>query len=465
MTAYHQEDTIVALSTPAGSGAIGVIRLSGSQAFRIGTALTGGKIKLDDCKTHSLHFARIREEGGNIIDEVVFSVFKGPGSYTGEDVLEISCHGSSFIIENILRLCLSLGARLAQPGEFTMRAYFKGKMDLSQAEAVADLIASETSAAHNLAMNQMRGGFSKEIERLRAELIHFTSLIELELDFGEEDVEFADRKDLNDLIDKILKYIADLKSSFQLGNVLKNGVAAVIAGRPNAGKSTLLNAMVNYDRAIVSDIAGTTRDTIEEMINISGIRFRLIDTAGIRDATDTIEKIGVARALQEVAKSMMVLYLFDVNKLDRALLEEDILKLKTDASKLIVVANKMDSNPYAIASDYYIEGWVSKENFIPISALNQMNIEYLKEVMVGKATMGRAVGEGVIVSNARHFEALDRAYVALRQAREGLNAGVTGDFVAMDIRHALYALGDITGKIDVDEDILGTIFGKFCIGK
>lgn len=461
----NQEDTIVALSTPPGSGAIGIIRLSGKEAFKIGTSLTNGRKDFSGGISHTLTFGKILDMDRNVIDEVVFSIFRGPGSYTGEDILEISCHGSSFIIETILKMCLDSGARLANPGEFTMRAYFNQKMDLSQAEAVADLIASETSSAHYLAMNQMRGGFSKEIERLRSELINFTSLIELELDFGEEDVEFADRKDLNTLLDKILEYIQSLKSSFTLGNVLKNGVATVIAGRPNAGKSTLLNALVNYDRAIVSDIAGTTRDTIEEYLNINGIKFRMIDTAGIRDASDTIERIGVERTFQEVARSMIILYLFDVNKLTRETLKEDIVRLDTDPSKIIVVANKMDSNPHALASDYYIDNWVNKDNFIPISALNQMNITYLKEVMAAKATMGRKMGEGVIISNTRHFEALDRAYKALEQARSGLHSGLTGDFVAMDIRHALYALADITGKIDVDQDILGTIFGKFCIGK
>lgn len=457
-------DTIAALSTGASLGAIAVIRLSGPDALAVAGRLTRGKKDFVKVQSHTLHFSTIFDARGRILDEVVFSIFKNPASFTGEDVVEISCHGSRYIVQRILELCIQYGARAAEPGEFTMRAYMNGKLDLSQAEAVADLIAANSEAAHHIAMNQMRGGFSNEINQLREELIGFTSLIELELDFGEEDVEFADRSDLRNLLLRILSYIGRLQESFQLGNVIKNGVSTVIAGRPNAGKSTLLNALLNYERAIVSDIAGTTRDTIEELININGVEFRLIDTAGIREASDAIEKIGVQKTLDELTRSMLVLYVFDNTEMTRDDLKDDLSRLDLLPERLIVVANKSDQERKHNGGDYFIENLVSEDNFLSVSAAHKENLNLLKEKMAQKAITGNR-GEGVIVSNARHYDALTRAYDYLQSALAGLDSGVTGDFIAMDIRHALYALADITGRIDVDRDILGTIFGKFCIGK
>jgi tRNA modification GTPase len=464
MMLSNVQDTIVALATPQGSGAIGVLRLSGSQAVSIADQLRGRGAFLDQKDSHTLHYCSVRDAKGEVLDEVLMGWMRGPNSYTGEDTVEISCHGSPYVLQNVLQRCLDLGARLAEPGEFTLRAYLNGKMDLSQAEAVADLIASESQAAHRLALHQMKGGFSREIQRLREELIHFTSLLELELDFGEEEVEFADRAEMQALLHKIIQYIQTLTGSFALGNAIKNGVATVIAGRPNAGKSTLLNAFLNYERAIVSDIEGTTRDTIEETINIEGVQFRLIDTAGLRDAQDAIEKIGVQKTLEELERSALVLYVFDAGRISPAALLQDLEELGYKEDKLIVVANKMDTHPYLEAKDYYAEGWMGPSNFVPISAAHQMNIGYLKEVMALKA-LAQKGQHSVIVSNSRHVEALHKTRKALEQALEGLQQQVTGDFVAMDIRHALYSLAEITGKIDVDRDILGTIFGKFCIGK
>lgn len=456
-------ETIVALSTGAALGAIAVIRLSGVEALTIAGKLTNGKRDFAKVKSHTLHFASVFDASGLILDEVVFSIYKNPRSYTGEDVVEISCHGSRYIVQRLLEMCIHYGARTAEPGEFSMRAYLNGKLDLSQAEAVSDLISANSEAAHHIAMNQMRGGFSSEINQLREELIGFTSLIELELDFGEEDVEFADRTDLRKLLLKILSYIKKLQDSFQLGNVIKNGVSTVIAGRPNAGKSTLLNAFLNYERAIVSDIAGTTRDTIEEMININGVEFRLIDTAGIREASDAIEKIGVQKTMDELNKSMLVLYVFDGTEMTMDDLKSDLSRLNLSPDKLIVVANKSDQNQRN-DSDFFLDGLVDSTNFIAVSAVQKENLDQLKGMMSEKVMSGNSV-EGVIVSNTRHFEALSRSYTYLEKALEGLDTGITGDFIAMDIRHALYALADITGRIDVDKDILGTIFGKFCIGK
>jgi tRNA modification GTPase len=420
--------------------------------------------KLEKEQSHTLHYGRIEYPKGVVLDEVIVSLFKSPRSYTGEDVVEISCHGSSYILEKALEAFLSSGARMADPGEYTLRAFVNGKMDLSQAEAVADLIASDSKAAHDVAMQQMRGGFSREIGRLREELIRFASLIELELDFSEEDVEFADRKELKDLVDEIMQVVRGLKDSFALGNVLKKGVKTVIAGRPNAGKSTLLNALLNEERAIVSDIAGTTRDTIEEHINIKGITFRLIDTAGIREAHDTIEAIGVERALSEIKDSSILLYVFDVTELKRADVRSDLKKIGARKEQTLILANKMDKDPWTEPSEYYAKGMISKENLIPLSAINRMNLEFLKEKMHALGLQGKDRTENVVVSNARHYVALGKAAESLMSVRDGLDTGITGDLLAADIRYALNALGEITGEV-THEDLLDHIFSNFCIGK
>ena len=455
-------DTIIALATPPGVGAIGVIRLSGPTAIQLVDAVFHGK-KLSEQASHTIHFGTIRDEKDQILDEVLVSLFIGPRSYTGEHVVEISCHGSNYIIQELIRLFIRKGARLAQPGEFTMRAFLNGRMDLSQAEAVADLIASNSAAAQQVAIKQLRGGISNEIKKLRQELIDFASLIELELDFGEEDVEFANRDQLRALVQKLLRLIHKLSDSFQLGNAIKEGVNTVIAGRPNAGKSTLLNALLNEDRAIVSEIAGTTRDTIEESLNIQGIQFRIIDTAGIREASDAIEAIGVQKTLEKVRQSAVLIYLFDVIKTQPAELEADLAQLIHDETQLLVVANKMDLNPYT-EYKHYANPYFTAEQWIPISAANEMNIEYLKERLY-QTVVGQDAGmDGAVVSNARHYEALLRAQTSLEAVIQGLDNAVTTDFVAMDIRHALAYLGEITGEIST-EDLLDNIFSRFCIGK
>lgn len=462
-------DIIVALSTPPGQGAIGVIRLSGSGCIDLVDKVFHGK-NLTKVKGNTVHYGKIFDSSGQIIDECVATVFRAPRSYTKEDIVELSCHGSPYIIEKVIKLCLERGARMANRGEFTMRAFLNGQLDLSQAEAVADLIASENEASHDLAIRQMRGGFSNQIAELRQELIDFAALIELELDFGEEDVEFADRGKLEELVEKIKGVIKDLLDSFHLGNVIKNGVTTVLAGRPNAGKSTLLNAMLNEERAIVSDIAGTTRDTIEERLNINGIQFRLIDTAGIREAQDSIERFGVERTLEKIGTSTVVVYLFDVISTEPEQLWSDV-KVFLNASKVltakatqIFVANKMDLNPYTKPEDYYKEGVISKDNLLPVSALNKMNIEALKDMLYQAVVKNPELMDQTIVSNSRHYDALTKAYESLDTVLGALRSGITGDFVALDIRQALHYLGLITGEIHTD-DLLDSIFTRFCIGK
>jgi tRNA modification GTPase len=455
-------DTIVALATPPGIGAIGVIRLSGPQAIQIVDAVFHGK-KLSEQASHTIHFGTIRDEQKLILDEVLVSLFVEPRSYTGENVVEISCHGSNYIIQELIRLFIRSGARAAQPGEFTLRAFLNGQMDLSQAEAVADLIAASSEAAQQVAINQLRGGISTEIKKLRQELIDFASLIELELDFGEEDVEFANRVQLKALVQQLLRFIHKLLESFQLGNAIKEGVITVIAGRPNAGKSTLLNALLNEDRAIVSEIAGTTRDTIEESLNIQGIQFRIIDTAGIREASDAIEAIGVQKTLEKVRQSAVLLYLFDVIKTQPAQLEADLAQLVHPDTQLLVVANKMDLNPYT-EYKHYANPHFSAEQWIPISASNEMNIEYLKERLYQTVVGNQVSMDSAIISNLRHYDALQKAQESLEAVIQGLENVVTTDFIAMDIRHALAYLGEITGEIST-EDLLDNIFSRFCIGK
>lgn len=455
-------DTIAAIATPPGVGAIGVIRLSGPDALRLASSIFFGK-DLAAQPSHTIHFGRIVAEDGRLLDEVLVSLFRQPRSYTGEDVVEISCHGSPYILQEVLTLLLRKGARLANPGEFTLRAFLNGRMDLSQAEAVADLIASESAAAHAVAMQQMRGGFSKDIERLRQQLVDFAALIELELDFGEEDVEFANREDLSALIRQIRTLIEDLLRSFRLGNAIKNGVTTVIAGRPNAGKSTLLNALLKEERAIVSDVAGTTRDTIEEVLYVDGVAFRIVDTAGIRQAQDAIEAIGVAKTLEKVRQAALLVYVFDVACTSPEMLREDLAALARPEGKLLVVANKMDLNPYT-SYEHYANEYFGPEAWTPVSALNQMNIEYLKQKLLDTVLEGKVIAGSTVVANARHYEALLKTSESLDAALQGIAQGLSGDLVAMDIRRALFFLGQITGEIS-SEDLLDSIFSRFCIGK
>ncbi len=449
-------DTICALSTPSGIGAIGMIRVSGSNSFKITSKIFSKD--LTKVKTHTTHFGTIKNNE-ELVDEVLVSVFAHGKSFTGEESVEISCHGSTYILQKVLSLLLENGCRLATPGEFTQRAFFNGKMDLSQAEAVADLIASQSKSAHNIAMKQMRGGFSSELKGLRDKLIHFASLVELELDFAEEDVEFADRKELNELVNDVLEYIQKLAKSFELGNAIKNGVPVAIVGQPNAGKSTLLNALLNEERAIVSDIAGTTRDTIEERLIINGIDFRFVDTAGIRETEDHIEKIGVERALKQVDESAVYLYLFDASKLTLEEVKKDLKQFSHGVSQ-IVVANKtdlLDAKSIKKLEDAELD-------MVFISAKHKKSLEELKDRLLKTIDADNLNSDDVIVSNARHYDALIKTITALEKTKQGLETGITADFIAMDIRQAMYELGTITGDISTD-DLLGNIFSKFCIGK
>ena len=467
-------DTIVAIATPPGVGAIGVIRLSGEDAITIANTIFAGE-DLSKAKSHTLHYGSIKEDK-TVLDDVLVSVFRNPKSYTGENSIEISCHGSPYILQQVLELCIRKGARLAQPGEFTQRAFLNGKLDLASAEAVQDVIMSNNKASHELALSQLRGGFSQDIEKLRQQLIHFASMIELELDFGEEDVEFANRDELVQLVQTTLNYIYQLTESFQLGNAIKNGVSTVIAGRPNAGKSTLLNALLNEERAIVSDIAGTTRDSIEESLNIQGVQFRLIDTAGIREAHDAIEKIGVERALEHVNKSAVLVYVFDANELsvkevkselerisENSFLEQEQQDQVTKLQQTLVVANKVDLVNDFDANDFKAIG-LPKDRIIGVSAINKANIQQVKEALYHLAISTELSKNNTIVSNARHYEALSKASTSLEAVLNGIHNNVSSDFVAMDIRHALTYLGEITGTITTD-DLLDRIFREFCIGK
>lgn len=448
-------DTIIALATPAGSGAIAVIRLSGPDAISITNTVFKGK-DLSKQKSHTIHFGTIRD-GEHILDEVLVSLFVGPHSYTKEHVVEISTHGSKYIIESIIKLMIRHGARAAKPGEFTLRAFLNGGLDLSQAEAVADLIASNSAASHQVALQQMRGGFSNELKVLREQLIHFASLIELELDFSEEDVEFANRDQLKHLILTITRVINKLIRSFEQGNVMKNGVPAVIAGKPNVGKSTLLNALLNEERAIVSEIAGTTRDTIEDELTIGGILFRFIDTAGIRETEDVIEAKGVERTLEKMKQAKLIIYLVDpLQKL------EDIRTQIADLASLdipsVLVVNKSDLLSPQQQSDFAI----LSPNYI--SARNKEGIDELKEEILRKVNLHKINTEDVLVSNIRHVEALQRTSESLERVLFGIDNPVTSDFLAMDIKQALYYLGEITGTV-TNDDLLDNIFSKFCIGK
>lgn len=449
-------DTIIALATPPGLGAIGVIRLSGPLAIKTVNTFFPSK-NLEKQLSHTLHVGWLVCSGDRI-DEVVISLFKGPKSYTGEDVVEISGHGSSYILQRIVNLFLQEGIRLAKPGEFTLRAFLNGKMDLAQAEAVADVIASQSEAAHKTALYQMRGGFSQTLEILRDQLIQFGALIELELDFATEDVEFADRAKLENLLALLKQHINSLLQSFELGNVIKHGVQVAIIGRPNAGKSTLLNALLNEDRAIVSEIPGTTRDTIEEVLNINGLLFRLIDTAGIRQSKgDTIEDIGIERSKENAAKADIVIHLIDLCVVDA----DDMDWLEAYASKIIVVHNKFDK----WQADMLMKGFdISINQGLNISAKDGKGIEELKRVLYEKVMQGKVKTESSIVTNARHFAALKEVSKSLEDVAEGMVSGLSGDLLALDIRRCLHYLGEITGQI-TNEDQLDYIFSKFCIGK
>lgn len=455
------QDTICALSTPTGIGALAVIRMTGVNALAIAQRFFSKSIS--HLPAPFVRFGAFKIEG-ETIDEVVLTAFRAPASFTGEDTVEISCHGSPYIQQRVLQGLQQAGARMAEPGEFTLRAYLNGKMDLSQAEAVADLIASQSAGAHKLAMQQMRGGFGKEIDRLRAQLIEFASLIELELDFAEEDVEFADRTQLHKLIVQIRDMIATLMNSFALGNVIKNGIPVAIVGEPNVGKSTLLNALLNEERAIVSDIPGTTRDTIEDEIQMQGIVFRFIDTAGIRETFDDIERMGIARAFEKIAQATVVLYLVDTARRDFDALKNELLEISKGTAaggkKLLVLLNKVDR---AAASEELLEIYKNHKT-ITISAREKQNLDELKAELLRYVNLGQVGVGDVIVTNARHYEALRLAHQALADVSAGMNTGVTGDFLAIDIRKALYRLGEITGKISSD-DLLESIFRNFCIGK
>ena len=465
---FIQGENIIALSTAPGVGAIAVIRLSGPQVIEIVDRFFFGK-NLTKVKGNTVHYGKLRDEDGAMIDECMATVFRAPRSYTREDCIELSCHGSPYIVKEIIALFLRNEVRHAEAGEFTKRAFLNGQLDLSQAEGVADLIASDSKASHDLALRQMRGGFSEDIKKLRARLVKFASLLELELDFGEEDVEFANRTELNALIDEIMTVVKSLIDSFALGNVMKHGVSTVIAGKPNAGKSTLLNALLNEERAIVSEIAGTTRDTIEENLNIRGIQFRLIDTAGLRDAKDQIESIGVERAFAKMEGSAILLYVFDIVETNPETLEKELYqilaRIKTKAKpKLMVVANKMDLNPYTKAEDYFIDGLVDKDNLITCSAINNMNVEFLKKRLYESVIADPSLLDKTIVSSSRHLGALVDTNENLTQVKTGLSSGLSSDLVALDIRRALHHLGLITGEISTD-DLLDSIFRDFCIGK
>lgn len=461
-------DTIVALATPSGNGAIAVIRLSGPEAMSIANLVFRGK-DLTKQASHTIHFGTIRD-GEEVLDEVVVSLFIAPHSYTKEDVVEISTHNSNYIIQRVLGLLVATGARTADPGEFTRRAFLNGGLDLSQAEAVADLIASENKASHEIAINQMRGGISTQLRQMREQLIEFTALLELELDFSEEDVEFADRSQFLMLLSQIKAHLEGLISSFEYGNAIKNGVPVAIIGKPNAGKSTLLNTLLNEERAIVSDIAGTTRDTIEETMTIDGITFRFIDTAGLRDTQDQIEAIGVAKAREKVASAKILLYLYDgTNNTAREVIDQ-VKDFYREDLIVILVRNKID-----LEGGYFVnemDNQIKKELFdglytdhiVAITAKDPSSVVALKSILVEKIK-SLATDNHQVITNIRHVEALKNATVAIEEVEQGFDLGVSSDLLAAHLREALRHIGTITGDIDVDRDILGTIFGKFCIGK
>ncbi|MDA0890552.1 MAG: tRNA uridine-5-carboxymethylaminomethyl(34) synthesis GTPase MnmE [Bacteroidetes bacterium] len=451
MNYFNPEDTICAITTGGGMSAIAAIRISGAKAITITNSIFSKDIR--DAKSHTIHFGTILDNT-DVVDEVLISIFKGEKSFTGEESVEISCHGSVYIQNKIIQLLIGKGCRTASAGEFTMRAFKNGKLDLSQAESVADLIASESEAAHQTALRQLRGGFSSKLQNLRTKLIDFASLIELELDFSEEDVEFADRKQFEDLLEEIKVELEKLIESFKLGNVIKNGIPVAILGAPNVGKSTLLNCLLNEEKAIVSDIAGTTRDAIEDELNIKGFKFRFIDTAGIRETNDTIENLGIKKTMEKAAIAHVVLFLIDANSNISNQLEE-LNKVKDKIKdKLLVVVNKIDLN--AVKEDL--------KHAIFISAKNNEGIETLKERLLTFVNTKELSNNETIVTNLRHYEELQLTLHEINTIINGLHKGISGDFLAINIRQALFHLGSITGEVTTDT-LLGNIFGKFCIGK
>jgi len=458
-------DTIVALATPSGSGAVAIIRMSGKNAISITSEVfqsVSGK-ELTKQKTHTIHLGTI-VDGTKIYDQVLVSIFKNPNSYTGEDVIEISCHGSVFIQQQIIQLLLRKGCRMAQAGEFTLRAFLNGKLDLSQAEAVADLISSDNEASHQIAMQQMRGGFSNEISKLRVELLNFASLIELELDFAEEDVEFADRTQFHDLLNRIEFVLKRLIDSFAVGNVIKNGIPVAIVGEPNVGKSTLLNALLNEERAIVSDIAGTTRDTIEDELVIDGIGFRFIDTAGIRETKDVVESIGIKKTFEKIEQSQVVVYLFDstefVTSSSKFKIEIEKIKNQFPLKPLVIIGNKADK----LTENEVVPLKSDIENILLISAKEKIGIEDLKNQLLSFVNTGSLRNNETIITNTRHYDSLHKALEEIQKVKFGLSSGIPSDLMAIDIKQALYYFGEITGEVTNDE-LLGNIFANFCIGK
>ena len=461
------QETIVALASPSGAGAIAVIRLSGKNALPIAEEIfqsVSGK-SISKQKTHTIHLGHIVDDG-KVFDQVLLSIFKNPHSYTGEDVVEISCHGSTYIQQQIIQLLLRKGCRMAQAGEFTLRAFLNGKLDLSQAEAVADLISSDNEASHQIAMQQMRGGFSNEIAKLREELLNFASLIELELDFAEEDVEFADRTQFNELLTRIEFVLKRLIDSFAVGNVIKNGIPVAIVGEPNVGKSTLLNALLNEERAIVSEIAGTTRDTIEDELVIGGIGFRFIDTAGIRETKDIVESIGIKKTFEKIEQALVVVYIVDSSQLSVVGLNTELEKIKNKfpLKPLIVVLNKVDK-----LSEYKLKTIVNQlttnnRQLITISAKEKQGIEDLKNQLLSFVNTGALRNNETILTNTRHYDSLLKALEEIQKIKFGLQTNIPSDLMAIDIRQALYYFGEITGEVTNDE-LLGNIFANFCIGK
>lgn len=463
------QETIVALATPAGAGAVAIIRISGNDAIKIANEVfqSVSNKDLTRQKTHTIHLGHIID-GQKTLDQVLVSVFRNPNSYTGEDVIEISCHGSVFIQQQIIQLLLRKGCRMAQPGEFTLRSFLNGKMDLSQAEAVADLINSDNEASHQIAMQQMRGGFSSEIAKLREELLNFASLIELELDFSEEDVEFADRSQFKELLTRIEFVLKRLIDSFAVGNVIKNGIPVAIVGEPNVGKSTLLNALLNEERAIVSDIAGTTRDTIEDELVIDGIGFRFIDTAGIRDTKDVVENIGIQKTFEKIEQAQVVILLLDAKELQvssfKFQVEIEKIKNKYPQKPLVVIINKVD-----LLSEQelnVIKTELETLNLKPetISAKQKIGVEELKNTLLSFVNTGALRNNETIVTNTRHYDSLLKALEEIQKVKFGLQSGISADLMAIDIRQALYYFGEITGQVSNDE-LLGNIFANFCIGK
>jgi tRNA modification GTPase len=457
-------DTIIAIATPPGIGALAIIRLSGNEAFEIvNTLFTSKNLLLQ--QSHTLHVGFL-VHNDLPMDEVVVSLYKNPRSFTGEDVVEITSHGSPYIIKKIVQVCIELGARLALAGEFTQRAFLNRKIDLSQAEAIADLIASENKSQHQIALNQLRGGFSSELSVMRDKLIHLAAMLELELDFSEEDIAFADRKELYVLLQDLKIKLTSLANSFEQGNAIKNGIPVAIVGKPNAGKSTLLNFLLNEERAIVSNIAGTTRDTIEDVITIKGIAFRLIDTAGIRNSKDTIENLGIEKTFQKIKEASIVIIVADANEDYKLLVEEYALFNIEKHQKVLLLLNKIDT--INVCDSYDIEEHLATTlqiKCLAVSIKDKLHTDKIEQILISLSNLDITSKESVVVNNIRHFEAINNAIQAIDEAKQGFDNNLSSELVAMDLRSALKAIGTITGQVEVDKDILGTIFGKFCIGK